>query len=98
MKVIWSERADDDLYNIVEYISNDSIQNAFKIRDEVYAAVKNLEQFPNIGVDPKDDYLVQKGYRMLIVEKYLIFYLIENDEVNITAVIHGAMSYAHLLH
>lgn len=98
MKVIWSERADDDLYNIVEYIAADNVQNARKLRNEVLESVKNLEQFPNIGVDPKDDYLVQKGYRMLIVEKYLVFYLIENDEVNITAVIHGAMSYAHLLH
>lgn len=97
MKVLWSDSAKQDLLESLEYIANDSLKNAEIIRDKMHKAVKMLEEYPDIGSKPKDDILVRMGYRMLIVESYLVFYLQKDDDNYITAVKHGAMRYWHLV-
>ncbi len=95
MDIIWSARASKDLIDIVSYIKQQSVQNAAKIYLDIKESVERLRDYPQIGVRPKDTHLCNLGYRMLIVEKYLIFY-ITDDTVKIVGIIHGAKRYAHL--
>ena len=97
MRIIWSNSAKQDLLESLEYIANDSLKNADMIREKMYKAVTMLEDYPNMGVLPKDEILVRMGYRMLVVESYLLFYLQKDEEIHITAIKHGTMRYWHLL-
>lgn len=95
MKVVWTRRAENDLKDILKYISVESIKNAETIYHKIQKATNQLENFPESGLLPKDQTLINRGYRMLIVEKYLIFYLFE-QKIIIIGIIHGAQKYAHL--
>ena len=77
------------------------------MRDNPSAAGSLLEKFdhsisqlainPEIGVIPKDERLKKLGYRMLIVGKYLVFYVVKVNTVQIRRIIHGARQYSFLL-
>ncbi len=98
MRIEWSERAKNDVINIAKYIAEtDNIENALYIVNRLEKDVMQLKDFPLSGIFPKDKILVAEGYRMLVVEKFLIFYLINEEKISIVAVIHGAQKYSHLL-
>lgn len=48
---------------------------------------------------PKDNLLQYKGYRILIIQSYLVFYVIKENflEVEIRRIIHGKRKYVFLL-
>ena len=50
-----------------------------------------------IGVIPKDARLKKLGYRILIIGKYLVFYVVKTNTVQIRRIIHGARQYRFLL-
>jgi len=45
---------------------------------------------PYLGRVPKDVALLDLGYRYLIVQNYLIFYVIEERTVFVHRIVHGA--------
>ncbi|MBW1833744.1 MAG: type II toxin-antitoxin system RelE/ParE family toxin [Deltaproteobacteria bacterium] len=71
------------------------------------AAVSLLEKFdysitqlainPGIGVVPKDYRLKKLRYRILIIAKYLVFYVVKANIVQIRRIIHGARQYSFFL-
>lgn len=95
MKVVWTRKAENDLKEIIEYISVESMKNAESIYHKIRKATNQLEDFPESGVMPKDQILINRGYRMLIVDKYLIFYQYEQNVI-VIGIIHGAQKYAYL--
>ena len=96
MQLKWTPRAHEQLYGIVEYIAKSSIKNAGEIFDRIHAAVLNLVDFPEMGAPPHDERLLRSGYRMLVIEKFLVLYVIDGDAVVIMGVVHGAQQYEHL--
>ena len=46
---------------------------------------------------PKDLALAAKGYRYLIVENYLVFYIVSDDTVQIRRILYGRRDYRLLL-
>ena len=46
---------------------------------------------------PRDLALVAKGYRYLIVKKYLVFYVVESDTVQIRRILYGRRDYQSML-
>ena len=72
-------------------------------------ALSQLEKFdttisllatnPYLGVIPKDERLKKLGYRMLVIDKYLVFYVVktETKTIQIRRIIHGARQYSFLL-
>jgi toxin ParE1/3/4 len=50
-----------------------------------------------LGSVPKDERLQRLGYRMLIVSKYLVFYVIKGEVVQIRRILHGSRQYQFLL-
>lgn len=89
--------AAQDLAEIIDYIKVDNPQAAISLLDNIDEAISHLELFPHIGTIPKDIRLQSLGYRMLIVENYLVFYIVMNDIVEIHRIISGKRKYSFLL-
>lgn len=93
-----TEAAEQDLAEIVEYISNDNPAAALKLVENIEQSVLQLEDFPLIGVTPKNRRLTRKGYRILVVDIYLVFYVLaDNETVEIRRIIGGKRDYKFLL-
>lgn len=93
-----TEAAEQDLAEIVEYISNDNPAAALKLAENIEQSILQLEDFPLIGAIPKNRRLTRKGYRILIVDSYLVFYvLLDNETVEIRRIISGKRDYKFLL-
>lgn len=89
--------AEQDLAGIIEYIANDNPTAALKLVDEIQESILRLEDFPLSGVTPRNRRLARRGYRMLIVGSYLIFYvLLDNETVEIRRIISSKREYQFL--
>lgn len=89
--------AQRDLIDIIDYIKIDSPGSALKFLDRFDRAVVKLEDYPLIGQVPKDNRLQVLNYRILVVENYLVFYVVKDSIVEIRRIIHGKRRYSFLL-
>ena len=89
--------AEDDLEDIFDYILIDNPSAAAGLLKTFDRAISQLAQNPELGVVPKDQRLKRVGYRMLIVGKYLVFYVVKSKTVQIRRIIHGARRYDFLI-
>ncbi len=87
----------NDLNDIVDYIKIDSPQSAMNYVDKLDETILKLEFFPYMGVAPKDIRLQRLGYRILIVENHLVFYVVIEYVVEIRRIISGRRKYSFLL-
>lgn len=85
------------LYGIFDYISQDNPLATAALLEKIDNSISRLASNPFLGRVPKDDRLKNKGYRMLVVEKYLVFYLEKNKTIQIRRIIHGARNYNFLM-
>ncbi len=80
----------DDLISIFDWISVDSPSNAAAFVDKLDQYIGNLETHPFLGRIPRDEKLKNSGYRILVIESYLVFYIVRDKTVEIHRVIHGS--------
>lgn len=92
-----TELAYDDLIGIVDYIASDDPSAALKLADEIEQCIISLKDFPERGVKLKNRPLANKGYKMLIINDYLVFYVILDEVIEIRRIISGKRNYANLL-
>ncbi len=88
--------AERDLQDIFEYIKKDSPIAATSLLDKFDKSISQLAKNPYLGVIPKDSRLDKLGYRMLIVDKYLVFYVVKSQVVQVRRIIHGKRRYGFL--
>lgn len=88
--------ADQDLLDIMDYIMMDNPEAAYEMVDKIDEAIKRLGQFPLSYPEPNDERLKNFKYRMLVVDSYNVFYVFDNDKVQIRRILHGSRSYDHL--
>lgn len=96
-EIRYLKTAVEDLEEIFDYILKDSPSAAASILDRFDSSIAMLADNPEIGVVPKDERLSKLGYRILIVDKYLIFYVIKGTSIQIRRIIHGARQYEFLI-
>jgi toxin ParE1/3/4 len=100
-KILRTDKADEQLREIVFYIADDagSVDLALNYLDEIETAIRRLEDFPASGSIPRYAILRRQGYRVLIVERHLVFYKINEVEKTVTiyAVIDGRREYRNLI-
>lgn len=100
-KIQRTEKADNQLREIIFYIADDSgsVDVALKYLDKIEAAINRLEEFPYSGSLPKYAILRKQGYRVLIVERHLVFYKVNEVDktVMIYAVVDGRREYRNLI-
>ena len=87
-KVIWAPSALEDIESIAEYIARDSVGRAALLVTRLTEATDRLQEFPLSGrVIPE---IGNESCREIIYGTYRIMYRLENDEVWITGIVHGA--------
>ena len=92
MKVEWSECAQDDLDDLVRYISRDSAFYARRFAERIVLSTRRLQGFPESGrmIPEAED----KTLREIIVQGYRVMYRLEPDRVLVLAVMHGSRDVA----
>src|SRR5262249_14138544 len=85
--VRWTQRAQDDLREIHDFIARDSPRAAEALVERLLTATERLAMFPESGqVVPEFPAL---GYREIIVSSYRVLSRLEDNTVWIVAVVHG---------
>ena len=88
MKVQWTNNATDQLVNIYEYISLNSPTYAMRMVDRLTRRSEQIADQPLSG-RKVPEYDVE-DVRELIEKPYRIIYRIQQDKIDVLAVIHGA--------
>ena len=100
-KIIRTEKADEQLRDIIYYIADDSgsVDIALDYLEKAENAIMMLEDFPYSESIPKYSILRKQGYRIFMVERHLVFYRVNNDEnvVTIYAILDGRREYKNLI-
>ncbi|UMZ74524.1 type II toxin-antitoxin system RelE/ParE family toxin [Natranaerofaba carboxydovora] len=90
-----------DLDNIYKYIVNDLYNRpaAENLIDKIEEAFLRLREFPFFCNLVEDEILKNKGYRKLIIENYVGFYIIneEKNEVIIMRVLYSKQKYEDII-
>jgi plasmid stabilization system protein ParE len=87
-QVVWSNIAEIDLQNIIEYIADDSPSNALKIFRNIKQKASTLFTFPERGrivPELRDQGILQ--YRELIIPPWRILYRISSKRVYVLSVL-----------
>ena len=99
--IIRTDKLEEQLREIIFYIADDSgsIDIALNYLNKIEKAIKRLEDFPMSGSIPRYSILRKQSYRVLIVERHLIFYNVNEDkkEVILYAVVDGRREYKNLI-
>ena len=65
----------EDLKKIEDwYLIQFDVDTAIKVTDSILNAIERLEQFPDSGSLTPDDWLNERGYRMVICVKHVAIY------------------------
>jgi toxin ParE1/3/4 len=89
--------AEEDFTDIVTYIAARRPQAAEALAQRIEKNLKLLSANPYLGRVPDDTRLAELGYRYLVVQDYLIFYVCEGRTIYVHRIIHGARDYRELL-
>ena len=100
-EVLRAQTAEDQLRDIVLYLRDVSGSNdpALRLLDRVERAMTLLSSFPRLGVVPGSPALAQRGYRMLVVGEYLVFYRVDDElrRIIVVGFFHKSRDYERLL-
>lgn len=83
-KVRWSKPAKEQFAEAIEYILNDSVQNAEKFEKKLWNAIKKAVVFPESCAPDKHKTDNDGSYRAFVVYRYRVSYRIQRRDKNIT--------------
>jgi len=88
VKIVWTEQATQDLENLFEYISKDSVLYGSRTVEKLYSRVNILKEYPSSGRKLIE---ISKNYRELVEGNYrLIYKITSSDLIHIITVFHTA--------
>jgi Plasmid stabilization system protein len=90
-------KAQEDMLEIVDYLNSLSETIALRYYDLLVEKISSLSDMPERCPLARDTQLRLRGYRYLIVEKYLIFFVILGNAVQIRRILFGRRQYNELL-
>lgn len=100
-QLLRTDKFEEQLREIIFYIANDSgsIEIALNYLNKLETAVNRLEDFPDSGSAPRYSVLRKQGYRVLIAERHLIFYKVDDHKhvVTLYAIVDGRREYRNLI-
>ena len=87
-KVVWTNVAENDLKEIIDFISIDSPQNALKLLKSIKQKASNLYTLPERGrIVPELQGQGISQYRELIIPSWRLMYRIDERKVYVLSVI-----------
>lgn len=89
--------AKQDLLEIISYLNTLSPDTALRYYDRLIEQISSLRHMPLRCPKPRDLALAAKGYRYLLVENYLVFYVVEGGTVQIRRILYARRDYHSLL-
>jgi toxin ParE1/3/4 len=100
-RILRTDKAEEQLREIIFYIADDSgsVEIALEYLDRIEAAINQLREFPQSGSIPRYSILKKQGYRVVIAERHLVFYKINEADklIIIYAIVDGRREYRNLL-
>jgi addiction module RelE/StbE family toxin len=87
----------DDLVSIFDWIAGDNLKNATVFIENIDQRIGSLKTYPFLGRLPRDEQLRNAGYRVLVIESYLAFYVVHGRTVEIHRVVHGSRNLEDIL-
>lgn len=95
MKVLWTVAAQADLAELSDYIKADNPARAVSFVHEIIASGEGLADLPRaFPLVPRYEH---RGIRRRGHGRYLIFYRINGEQIEVLHVLHGAQDYERLL-
>lgn len=95
-----TDTADEQIRKIILYINeNFGSEIALRKLEELEESILHLGNNPNIGTIPRYHILRQQGYKVLILEKNLVFYKVDDERkrVIIYAVVDQRQDYLNII-
>ena len=89
--------AQNDMREIIDYLNTLSCDAAVKCYDSIIEKVKTLTTMPERCPMAKDIQLRLRGYRMLMVNNYIVFYVINDKNVEVRRILYARRQYEGLL-
>lgn len=100
-KVLRTDTADAGIRKIILYAAqNFGNTVALEKLDEIEKRILALGDDPYIGTEPRYLVLKRQGYKVLVLEKYLVFYMIDEEKKNVViyAVADQRQDYLNIVH
>lgn len=72
------------------------VETALKVSEHILDTMERLEDFPDSGSLTPDEWLNQKGHRMVICKKHIIIYKLIKDRVYIYHIADSQIEYTKL--
>ena len=95
----YTSLAVDDLDLAFSYIAQENLQAANELLDKLENAILQLQSCPYLGGGlPNDKKCEIAGYRYLAVDKYVVFYRIDDTqkEIQVARVFHSRQNWLYL--
>ena len=100
-KILRADKAEEQLREIIFHIADDSgdVDIALGYLDKIETAINRLQEFPESESIPRYSILKKQEYRVVIIERHLVFYKINEEDklVIIYAIVDGRREYRNLL-
>lgn len=100
-RILRTDKAEEQLREIIFYIADDSsdVDIALDYLGKIETAINRLQDFPESGSIPRYSILKKQGYRVIIVERHLVFYKFIQEEktIIIYAIVDGRREYRNLI-
>ncbi|MCR3923400.1 MAG: type II toxin-antitoxin system RelE/ParE family toxin [Firmicutes bacterium] len=94
MKVVLLNEARMELRDIAVYHKlKVGINSARKITDRILGALDRLIDFPEMGNVPPAKMIAEAAFRVLIVDDYLCFYQLVDEQIIVYHIVHGSTNY-----
>ena len=97
----FTPKANEDLELIYSYISEKLFAEiaADNLLERIESSIMRLKDFPYSCSFVLDEPLRNRGYRRLIVDNYIVFYLVNDmeEQVVVMRILYGAQNYQNLL-
>lgn len=99
MRIIYKKSAIDDLLNTENYIINQfhNDQAAKKLKSNIVDTISLLKDNPYLGPKMSDRFNIDTSLRYLIGSKQIVFYDINEDNIEIIRILDSRQDYLSLL-
>ena len=94
MKYRISRQADADIERFCDYITQNNPDAADRLDQSIHRAIQLLARFPGLGHSRRD--VSDPRYRFRAVGNYVIAYRVEQKELVVVRVVHGARDFRKL--
>ena len=89
--------AEQDLTDLVSYLAAENARDASEMLDRIKARLEALQSHPFVGRVPHNPKLTALGYRVLVIDNYLVFYKVKANIVLVYRILHGARDLLRVL-